>query len=45
MNITIISQVLLIIAILATGIIYGTDMFHALVVRNATALIKNSFNC
>jgi hypothetical protein len=42
MNTAIISQTLLIIAILMTGIIYGTDMFHALVVRKATALSKNS---
>jgi len=41
MNTTIISHVLLTIAILATGVIYGTDMFHALVVRKATALSKD----
>ena len=45
MNIIIISQVLLIIAILATGVIYGIGMFHALVVRNVIGLSKNSFNC
>jgi len=38
----IVSQFLLIIAILTTGVIYGTDMFHALVVRKATPLSKNS---
>lgn len=42
MYLTIISQVLLIIAILTTGVIYGTDMFHALVVRQATALSKDN---
>jgi hypothetical protein len=42
MNTEIISQLLLIIAILSTGVVYGTDMFHALVVRKATALSKNS---
>jgi hypothetical protein len=41
MNITIISQALLVIAILTAGVIYGTDMFHALVVRKATALSKD----
>lgn len=42
MNTIIISQILLVIANLAVGIIYGTDMFHAIVVRKATALSKNS---
>lgn len=42
MNIIIINHMLLIIAILTTGVIYGTDMFHALVVRKATALSKDN---
>jgi hypothetical protein len=42
MNIVVISQVLLVIANLAVGVIYGTDMFHAIVVRKATALSKDS---
>ncbi|MCF0059119.1 DUF1772 domain-containing protein [Dyadobacter sp. CY356] len=42
MNTAIISQILLTIAILSTGVIYGTDMFHAVVVRKATALSKDS---
>jgi hypothetical protein len=41
MNITIISQALLVIAILTAGVIYGTDMFHALVVRKAITLSKD----
>ncbi|MEO6685319.1 MAG: hypothetical protein ABIN24_05115 [Dyadobacter sp.] len=41
MNGVIISHILLIIAILTTGILYGTDVFHALIVRKATALSKN----
>lgn len=42
MSIIIINHVLLIIAILTTGVIYGTDIFHALVVRKATALSKDN---
>jgi hypothetical protein len=42
MNIIIINHVLLVIAILTSGVIYGTDMFHALVVRKATALSKEN---
>lgn len=41
MNI-LISQILLVIANLSAGVIYGTDMFHAIVVRKATALSKDS---
>lgn len=42
MNVTIASQVFLIIAILTTGIIYGTDMFHALVVKKAASLSQDN---
>jgi hypothetical protein len=42
MNIIVISHALLVIAILTTGVIYGTDMFHALVVRKATGLSRDS---
>ncbi|RYZ25644.1 MAG: DUF1772 domain-containing protein [Sphingobacteriales bacterium] len=39
--ISIISDILLTIAILTTAVIYGTDIFHALVMRKATALSKD----
>lgn len=42
MNTIIISQVLFVIANLTTGVIYGTDVFHAIVVRKATALSKDN---
>ena len=42
MNTILISRILLTIAILASGIIYGTDMFYAIVSRKATALSKDS---
>jgi hypothetical protein len=35
-------QFLIIIAILNVGVVYGTDMFYALIVRKATALSKDS---
>jgi hypothetical protein len=35
---TLINQTLLIIAVLTTGIVYGTDMFHAIVVKKAAAM-------
>ncbi len=37
-----ISRMLLTIAILAAGVIYGTDMFYAIVSRKAAALSKDS---
>ncbi|SFW18841.1 hypothetical protein [Chitinophaga sancti] len=37
-----ISQLLLIIANVSTGVIYGTDMFHAIVVKKAASLSKDS---
>lgn len=36
------SPILLIIAILTTGVVYGTDMFYALIVRKASLLSKES---
>jgi hypothetical protein len=42
MNNIIINEALLIMAILATGIVYGTDMFYAIVIRKASALSKDS---
>jgi hypothetical protein len=42
MNTILISQTLQILAILATGIVYGTDMFHAIAGKKATALSKDS---
>ncbi len=36
------SQILLIIAIMAAGVVYGTDMFYALIVQKAAALSKDS---
>ena len=41
-NIIIISEALLIVAILTTGIVYGTDLFYAIVMRKATALSKDN---
>jgi len=34
MNIHFINEILLIIAVLSTGIVYGTDIFFSLVVKN-----------
>ena len=42
MQMTMISLIPLTIAILTTAVIYGTDMFHAVVVRKATALSKDT---
>jgi hypothetical protein len=42
MDTIIISQLLLIVAILTTGVVYGTDVFHAIVVKKASALSKSS---
>ena len=42
MNTILISTILLTIAILAAGVIYGADMFYAIVNRKATALSKDS---
>jgi hypothetical protein len=42
MDSVIISQVSLAIAILTTGVVYGTDVFYALVVKKAAALSKDS---
>ncbi|MEO3403981.1 hypothetical protein AAFN85_08765 [Mucilaginibacter sp. CAU 1740] len=33
-----VSQILLAVAILTTGVVYGTDVFHAIVVKKAAAL-------
>ncbi|WP_134088880.1 DUF1772 domain-containing protein [Olivibacter sp. XZL3] len=41
MNMIVISQALLVTAVLTAGVIYGTDVFHALIVRKATALSKD----
>jgi uncharacterized membrane protein len=35
MNIHFVNEILLIIAVLSTGIVYGTDVFFALIVKNA----------
>ena len=42
MNTLLISQLLLAISILTAGVIYGTDMFHAIAGKKATALSKDS---
>jgi hypothetical protein len=42
MNTILISRILLTIAILAVGVIYGTDMFYAIAGRKAAALSKDS---
>ncbi len=42
MNTIIINQILLIVAIITTGVIYGTDVFYALVMQKASALSKDS---
>ena len=42
MDTTIISQLLLILAILTTGVVYGTDMFHMIAGKKAAALSKDS---
>lgn len=42
MNNIIISQATLAIAILTTGVVYGTDMFYAVVMRKANALSRDN---
>jgi hypothetical protein len=42
MSISIITQLLLVIAILATGIVYGTNVFFAIVGKKAAQLSKDS---
>jgi hypothetical protein len=37
-----INQILLAIAILTTGVVYGTDVFHAIVVKKAVSLSSDS---
>lgn len=37
-----ITQLLLLIATLSTGVIYGTDVFHAIVVKKAATISKDS---
>ena len=37
-----INQILLAIAILTTGVVYGTDVFHAIVVKKAASLSSDS---
>jgi hypothetical protein len=42
MNISIITQLLLIIAILSTGVVYGTDVFYAIAGKKAAQQSKDS---